>query len=197
MRKLLPEYRRKENNLKLTDILNVSFDELETLFRTIESWRSVDNAEGLVLDEIGQEVGQLRKGTTDEVYRFLIKAKVLSNNSKGDVYSIVNVISTVLGLEPGEFEISEAYIKDSENVGMINIEQVPIHTMLESGLTIDEFIELIKATVAAGIGINRLELSGTFEFVEKLVTDSAEGFADVDMTTGGTLGAVFGEGGVI
>lgn len=195
MIKYFTEYRREANNIKILDILDVQFKSLEHAFETINEWKTVDNAEGIVLDEIGQQYGQLRKGMTDEVYRYTIKNKILSNNSKGDIYSVKQIISSVLKLEPGEFDISEAYLTDTKKAGILNVTQVPLGKLLESGMEISEFMELIKSTLAAGVGLGILELAGTFMFVDELETEHPLGFADEKMTVGGTLGAVF-EGGI-
>lgn len=191
---LLTDYRRKPNNIKLLEILNGEFDEIRELLVLIGDWREIDSAKGAVLDDIGKGLDVNRNGLRDEIYRIMIKSKLISNASGGDVYTVVRLINSLLELEEGEFEISEPYHEDPKLAGNITVEKLPLQAMLQKGLSVDDFTELIKATLAAGIGIAKLEVAGTFDFVDELVTGSDTGFADLEMTTGGTLSEIFEEG---
>ncbi|HBQ85365.1 MAG TPA: hypothetical protein DD811_02640, partial [Syntrophomonas sp.] len=66
--------------------------------------------------------------------------------------------------------------------------------LLRTGLTGQQLGLMIAKTAAGGIGVKSVELYGTFQFssiADTLETDSEKGFADIDMTTGGTLGMAY------
>ena len=188
---LMTSYRFKKNNLKLLKLISEGLDELELVFTTIDLWKDIDKAKGTTLDLIGKEIGQARGQATDEIYRLLIKGKMLSVSSKGDINTIIQIISTIFEVEPSEFAITELYTEDRP--AMLRIDKIPLESVLKAGVTGDELVFLIKQSVAGGVGLDGIALDGTFEFSDKLETGSDIGFADVEMTTGGTLGAIFGK----
>ncbi|CAH8242818.1 hypothetical protein WJ0W_000001, partial [Paenibacillus melissococcoides] len=56
-----------------------------------------------------------------------------------------------------------------------------------------QFAQIIQKTVAAGVRVAQIDLSGTFLLASKRaeVEKSKFGLADIAMTTGGTLGTVY------
>lgn len=188
---LTTAFRFKKNNLKILKLISEGLDELEVTFELINSWKDVDKAKGTTLDMMGKEIGQPRGQATDEIYRLLIKGKMLSVSSKGDINTIINIISTIFNVEPSEFDIQELYTEGRP--AMLKINKIPLDVVVNAGMTGDELVFLIKQSVAGGVGLDSIELDGTFEFVETLEQGSDIGFADMEMTTGGTLGAIFGK----
>lgn len=92
----LPERFRKENNLKLYYVLYGGYGEIESGFKTIKDSRDIDKAMGETLDKIGSNVGQIRLGEDDELYRQLIKVRIISNLSIGDIPTINEVLSILV-----------------------------------------------------------------------------------------------------
>lgn len=78
-------------------------------------------------------------------------------------------------------------VKSDRKSATIEITRLPLSKLLELGITTEDFLSIIKKAVAAGVALNRVDLSGTFEFGNTLETDSELGFDN------GTLGAVFGK----
>lgn len=118
----LPERMRKRNT---HDLYYVLFDDRAELNRAIgevmES-RNIDAAYGKTLDLIGGNVGQIRQGEGDELYRNLIKVRIIANLSMGNIPTINRVLSVLVkevyqGLEEAwkdachEFEPSKIVIK--------------------------------------------------------------------------------------
>lgn len=63
---------------------------------------TIDDAQGVQLDEIGALVGRARQGVTDdEIYRRYIRAQVAANKSDGVIDDILNVAGLVIGDAPG------------------------------------------------------------------------------------------------
>lgn len=91
----LPERFRKENNLKLYYVLYGGFDEVYRAFDEIRASRDLDKAYGETLDKIGANVGQFRLDEDDDLYRQLIKVRIIANLSLGNIPTINKVLSVL------------------------------------------------------------------------------------------------------
>lgn len=143
--KRLPERFRKQTNKDLYYVLYGDFDEVEQGFLDVKDSRNIDNAIGETLDRMGANVGQFRQGEDDDLYRQLIKIRIIANMSIGDIPNINLVMSTLvkeiyLGLQ----EVWSNGIYDNEPAAII------------LGLTKDfsKFpYEVVQAIKAAGVRI--------------------------------------------
>lgn len=101
----LPERFRKPNNEKLYYVLyHDGFDNIYTGLESVRDSRNIDKAYGKSLDLLGANVGQFRNGEDDDLYRLLIKTRIIANLSIGDIPTINRVMSALikevyLGLE--------------------------------------------------------------------------------------------------
>lgn len=108
--KRLPERFRKATNKDLYYVLYGGFDDIEQAFIDVKKSRNIDRAKGNTLDLLGSNVGQFRQGEDDELYRNLIKVRIIANMSIGSIPIINKVLSILvkdvyLGLE-------EAYLSN-------------------------------------------------------------------------------------
>lgn len=195
--RLTDVYRKgpQSNIGKVIKILTDELDLLKTTFDRIEEWRDVEKAEGAVLDDLGMNVGQPRGAATDEIYRILLRSKVARNFSDGTIDTIIRVISIAVNADPKEIRIQELY-NDQNNPepAAIGIIQIPLRKLNEVGISPKQFVQIVQKTVAAGVRVANIELSGTFSFsshpTQSEYRDTA-GFSDIDQTIGGYLGAMF------
>ena len=101
----LPERFRKPNNEKLYYVLyHDGFDNIYTGLESVRDSRNIDKAYGKSLDLLGANIGQFRNGEDDDLYRLLIKTRIIANLSIGDIPTINRVMSALikevyLGLE--------------------------------------------------------------------------------------------------
>jgi hypothetical protein len=197
LERLTDRYRKDpESNIgKIIKILADEYDLLKETFDRIEEWRDVDKAEGAVLDDIGKDIGQPRGAATDEIYRILLRAKAARNFSDGTIDTIIRVLSLSLNTDPKEIRIKELH-SDPENPepAAIKLEQIPLKRLNEVGMSPSQFVRIVQKTVAAGVRVANIEMTGTFSFsshpTQSEYSDT-EGFADINQTTGGYLGALF------
>lgn len=91
----LPERFRKPNNLNLYYVLYGGYGDIEKGFASISESRNIDKAKGETLDKLGANVGQFRLGEDDDLYRLLIKTRIIANMSIGDIPTLNTVISTL------------------------------------------------------------------------------------------------------
>lgn len=191
------DYFAKQPKSNLSKLISIFSDELAVLENTnkqILLWREIDNAKGNALDLIGENVIQNRGVATDEVYRILLKSKIARNLSDGTINTIIQVISIALSTDPSTIKIVEKWNDiDEPEPAAIKLIELPLTKINEAGLDPLNFIRIIQRTVAAGVKVGIIELSGTFEFGDTTNSiDNMKGFGDInDETIGGYLGAVY------
>lgn len=191
------DYFAKHPNSNLSKLVSIFSDELVELQetnKTILEWRDIDKARGKALDLIGENVNQNRGVATDEVYRILLKSKIARNLSDGTVNTLIQVISIALSTDPSTIKIVEKWNDELEpEPAAIKLIELPLVKINEAGLDPANFVRIVQQTVAAGVKVGVIELSGTFEFGDTTNSiDNLKGFGDVnDHTIGGYLGAAF------
>ena len=100
LRRLLQNYKNKPNLKSIIEIYADRMQELETVFISLFLARSVNDAVGVQLDQVGEIVGISRPGTLlDEPYRTLIFVKIGQNVSQGEAERIINVAKLLTGSE--------------------------------------------------------------------------------------------------
>lgn len=84
---------------KLFAIVSDQMDDLQATADTMELWRDIDEAEGVILDRIGLEILQEpRGGVSDEEYRIKLKTRIIVNYlSDGNIESIIKLLEVYLG----------------------------------------------------------------------------------------------------
>ena len=139
----LPSQFFDSENLK--HLLTVYLEEIqkveETLYQ-INKQQSIEFASGAQLDGIGEDVGILRNGiTNDDTYRRYIRAKVLINKSEGTPSDILDAWATLL---------------NNDNVELT--EEFPAGILLYSPKAIDDnnVLNLISQTVALTVKVSVL-----------------------------------------
>lgn len=168
MRKRLVDYYNKNPDSNIGKVISILYDELQILIDTqekIKEWRSIDSAKGTTLDRIGQNVDQPRGAATDEVYRILLKSKIARNLSKSDVNTIIQVLALALNTPPSEITIAQKF-KDpiDPEPAALKIIKVPIDAITAAGMSPQQFVRIVQRTVAAGVSVSSIQLSGTFKF---------------------------------
>jgi hypothetical protein len=81
----------------LLSIIDFELDRLKDTYKLIDSYRAIENATGITLDNIGKNVLQDRGGMDDITYRLFLKVKIRSNLSGGQIETINDIMTTVLG----------------------------------------------------------------------------------------------------
>ncbi|MEW9702816.1 hypothetical protein [Paenibacillus sp. SI8] len=182
---------------KLLGILTEQLQALEETQNRVRTWRDIDQAQGSTLDRIGQNVGQARGVATDEVYRIIIKSKIARNLSTGDINTVIRVLSTALACTPSEIEIRELW---SDPVipepAAISVIKLPLEAVNAAGMSPLQFGRIAQRTVAAGVRVGAIELTGTFQFASGTQTETSDtaGFSDDNELIGGYFGAAYSPG---
>ena len=95
----LPDYLRKDNLVKF---MTVFLDRLETLdlsFIQLAEYRLLVNAQGVVLDDIGTQMGIYRNGQSDDDFRTILLIRQAAAGKGGTRPQISNSLSSIFSSE--------------------------------------------------------------------------------------------------
>lgn len=93
------------NNIsKLLVAMSTAVQSFETAGQQVLSQRTIDNAIGTQLDEIGKVVNQGRIGLDDDTYRRYLRATISTHRSHGTVEDLIKVIDLII------FEDNATYV---------------------------------------------------------------------------------------
>ncbi len=141
----LPERFRKINNLKLYYVLYGGFDEVYKAFEEIRASRDLDKAFGKTLDKIGENVGQFRMDEDDDLYRQLIKVRIIANLSLGNIPTLNKVLSVLT---------KDVYLGLKEVWDKPEYQNEPSKIVIELGSTAKKFpFEIVEAIKSAGVRV--------------------------------------------
>lgn len=130
-------------------ILCAPIQRLEDVLQQMLTMRTVDTALGVNLDIIGRIVGQSRVGAAvsdDEVYRRYIRAKILTNKSRGLPEDLIAIARLVLGVSPGTGNI---LIRGTANATFI----MEIRDIIVTSDVAAVLQAMLTAAVSAGVRI--------------------------------------------
>ncbi len=131
---------------KLFSIFAYGFDMVREHIEKIRLWDNLDYAQGKVLDRYGANFGVTRDGTSDAFYRLLIKVKMISQLSGGDIDTVINAVATMYSIDPLQVKFEEIFpakIRVTIQAADLGKEQLD---------AIDIISKLIKRIIAAGVG---------------------------------------------
>lgn len=141
----LPERFRKENNLKLYYVLYGGFDEVFAALDEIRMSRDLNKAYGKTLDRIGANVGQFRLDEDDDLYRQLIKVRIIANLSLGNIPTINKVLSVLT---------KDVYLGLREAWDKTEYQNEPAKIVVNLSRSIENYpIELIERIKSAGVRV--------------------------------------------
>lgn len=185
--KNLPDAYRKDinsNNRKILEIERDAMNQLRAGINAIDACLDLNQAAGKTLDLYGEMLDQPRGAATDEQYRIMIMARITRALARSDHDSIVHAISTAFGCDP-----SEVLLVEPEGTCSVRLESLPFDKLNSSGIDTITAVQIVKRLIPAGVQLESLNFSGTFEFGDiETVYDEETGFGDVDQTVGGHLG---------
>ncbi|MCP1176192.1 DUF2612 domain-containing protein [Bacillus sp. 1663tsa1] len=179
--RLTDNYSRGENT-NISKIMKLSayhIQENEDLLHQISEWRDIDQAEGVTLDYIGRNIGQDRMGFNDNIFRVLLKSRIIRNNSDGSIPTIIRFLSFILEIEKQIIRVQEKWrTLDDEPVGL-HIE-IDIDHVLKTGISPENFGNIVNELVPAGIHAD-IYFVGSFmfsDYTDQEQIDSEHGFGE-------------------
>jgi hypothetical protein len=189
--KILVDALKKPGFNKLFSILDQQLTDVNTTLDTIEQWIDIDQAEGVVLDEIGADIKQYRGQATDEIYRMMIYGKKARSASDGTINQMILALSKTLNCDPSQMQILSSIEAGEGEPSAIVIKKIPITILNEVGMSANQFMQFVEQVVPGDARVSHVNLDGTFRFSSKLseVETTSDGFSS-DGSDGGTLSGV-------
>ena len=187
------EKHKKSNNYYLFQCVTPEFDLIKATCEDLRKSLDLEYAYGGTLDKIARNVNQVRGTTTDVVLRTLMKAKIAADMSEGTIKTLLDVIGFIIGDEEGKSQILELYSVSGEGQEPAAFQiVVPIEGIIDAGITVNQFVQLMVHIKAAGVRIYA-DLQGTFEFGEitEYGPEYETGFADIGQMVGGSIGILY------
>ena len=99
----------KTNIGKLHSVLGWGFDLVKENAERVKLWDDLEQAQGKVLDRYGNNYGVLRGMASDSIYRVMIKVKIISMLSAGNLDTIINAASVLFDVPPEEVDVEEIF----------------------------------------------------------------------------------------
>lgn len=95
---LLPYYLQGGTNInKYYTALAKIFDEIISVFLEIQDSRDLDKSYKFGLDIIGDILGEQRNGLDDNIFREILRTKIIANRSDGSIETLNNFGRLILG----------------------------------------------------------------------------------------------------
>lgn len=138
----------KDENSNIAKLYKIYASELEQIKNTLEKiklYQDIDNATDRTLDRMGNNALEPRSTEDDEIYREFIKTKIIANLSKGDIETINQVATVLLGK-------SFRGVTETWNQEKYNNEPAGLALVLRNHSK-DLPFEAIDRTVAGGVGL--------------------------------------------
>ncbi len=185
---------KESNNYKLLQIEKHIYDKINTMFQSIYEITDIDNAKGVVLDEIyGDRLNLKRGALNDTQYRLRLKAKISQSMSDGTRDGIAKALAYILNTTSDKIKLAS-----DENSNTVQVVDLPLTVLEEAECTTDDILEIVDSMLPQGVHVSAANFTGTFELAEfdntlenlddNDVYDENTGLSDVDETFGGELG---------
>lgn len=181
----------KSNIGKLFIIVDEQITAIKTALERAEEWRDLDKAKGQTLDLLGDNISQLRGRATDEVFRVLIRGKAARNVSDGTVNRIVGALAKTLNCPHDQIHIVSSIEEEEDEPAAIIVKRAPIESLIQVGLSQNQFSQMVQRTVAGGVRVAYVNLSGSFYFSSSSEIETSDVGFSSNGEDGGTLGALF------
>lgn len=142
---LLPERYRKPTTEKVYYAIFDDRAKMRQAIWEVEQSRDIDKAYGKTLDKFGENVGQFRLDEDDDLYRQLIKVRIIANLSLGNIPTINKVLSVLT---------KDVYLGLKEVWDKEEYRHEPSKIVIELGSSAKKFpFEIVEAIKSAGVRV--------------------------------------------
>lgn len=160
MMRLFPDFFDKREGSNLTKVMSLFSSEINTLrdeIEKVDDWKQIDQAQGKVLDKIGEEYGEQRGSLDDDFYRYMIKSKIIQRRMDGSTNQLIDIIHQTLNVPTSQIKVTESRSDPSSMKGIqtISVDGIPAKYLIDNKL-LDIFLERIYGAVAAGIALEKV-----------------------------------------
>ena len=106
----LEKSERPETNIgKLFYLAGWGFDILQEQTEKVRLWDNIDKMQGAVLDSFGNNYGVARGTATDEIFRIMIRVKILAMLASGNLDTLILSAASLFGIKAEDVKCEEVY----------------------------------------------------------------------------------------
>lgn len=99
-----------ETNIgKLFYLAGWGFDILQEQTEKVRLWDNIDKMQGAVLDSFGNNYGVARGTATDEIFRIMIRVKILAMLASGNLDTLILSAASLFGIKAEDVKCEEVY----------------------------------------------------------------------------------------
>lgn len=132
---------------RLFYLMGWGFDILRDQTEKVRLWDDIDVAQGIALDRIGANYGVVRGTASDEIYRVMIKVKILSMLAAGNLDTLISAAASLFGVTVNDVKCEEVF--PAKVYLYINEDELDEEHKNVASIIAD----LMKRIKAAGVGI--------------------------------------------
>ena len=140
-------------------------DETKEVLENIDKYRNIDNAEGKVLDKLGDKYGVKRGPADDEFYRMMIRSKIANRKGDTTVNGILRTMQNALGIDVKGVKIGPVYHDGVQEPLSLRLSNVPL-SFARSEFEQEFMLRQIESIIAVGVRLQDLQfivpISGNF-----------------------------------
>lgn len=167
--------------LPMIDVYVNEVQELENALWGLIAKFDLDVADAIWLDRLGYIVGENREGENDDVFRRLIRARIMANKSDGTVEEILAVLNMVLDDPPGMVVSFRSVVPASIEIVITGV--IPFPLTADGQRLQNRCQRLLSITRAAGVRlmviVEPIDEATSFKMSSTgALVLSARGFAD-------------------
>jgi len=132
------QFQNADNLQKIIEVAMEQVQELENVFADMYFLTMLEQAEGNQLDMLGAIAGEPRNGTSDDIYRILVKSRIIANRSSGCADTLLDLV------------------KVQSDGAMVDCYELPgiIYIYVTNTIPIpDIFLATVKRVAAAGVNV--------------------------------------------
>ena len=181
--KMLSQFKDKPNIEAVIDVLSKQSEDMDCAIVQVFDARDLSTATDAQLDVIGREVGEVRGELADEVYRALIRARILVNTSNGTFPTLVRIVGAVYD---GDYTTVE--VRFDPVGGTIKLYT---DSVVPNNIPVERVVALLCEATAAGVDLQYDYPTSELNSFRFDGPTTAGGFGTVsDLSAGGQLGGV-------
>jgi hypothetical protein len=159
--RLLEQFKHRPNIEAVISALVSQIQDLENAAFDLYTKRWIDSAEGVHLDNLGKIVGQPRAGMTDPDFRLWIKARIISNRTRGRYDDLLAIADLVLDTT------ENFYLYERDTATLV----AALYS--SSDLSVGRFFDILFSAKAAGVRLILEHSSSPFAALFRFAPSSA------------------------
>jgi hypothetical protein len=141
----------RDDTLKLATFGDKGLADVDDQALALKDQWDLEKVRGYFLDRLGKLVAESREGNDDELYRILVRLRVLLNTADGTVNNLIKVIK---------------FFYSSEKVQIVPNYPAGLRIIHDGEGPPINFNKIIKEVIAAGVGYDTREIMDFHEFAE-------------------------------